>query len=153
MGDKKKSYKQKLMFIVVGLANTAIDFAVLNFMAAVIGVPRVWANIISVSVAMIFSYITNKELVFNSGKDGKTQASRFFTVTLFSLYIIQTVIILGLTEAWIWPLDQLYSAVQDIGLDVSEAFVQTNGSKLVATAASTVFNFIMYDRYVFKDKK
>jgi len=148
-----KMSKQKLLFVVVGIANTAIDFVFLNIFSAIVGLPVALANVISMTIAMGFSYFANHTLVFDSGKSHKQQAGKFLAVTLFSLYVIQTIIILFLTIIWVWPSDFIYSIAGDIGLNVSEGFVQTNTAKLVATAFSMIFNFVMYDRYVFKVNK
>ncbi|MEM6998061.1 MAG: GtrA family protein [Patescibacteria group bacterium] len=148
----KRLKKHHTLFVIVGIANTAIDFLVLNFVSAFLGVPRVPANVVSVSTAMSFSYFANKQLVFEGKKKSRAQAARFFAVTIISLYVLQTLVILLLTEAWTWPLDTAYDIIDAFSLNISRDFVYTNGSKLAATAFSMVFNYLLYSRYVFHSK-
>lgn len=135
--------------MIVGIANTAIDFVILNFLSAFLGVPRVPANILSVTAAMGFSYFANKQLVFESDKKSKKQAARFFAVTVVSLYVIQTSVIVFMTEIWTWPLDLGFDIVAALELNISREFVYTNGSKAAATFFSMAFNYYMYSRHVF----
>lgn len=143
---------QKVLFIVVGIANTAVDFTVLNIAGAIFGLPTLLANSFSVTVAMVFSFFANKLLVFSERPKSKNGFFRFIIITVISLYILQNFVIVVLTQ-WIeWPLDIAYQISQDLDLRVSREFVFTNGAKAVATVFSAVFNFIMYDRYVFNEK-
>lgn len=129
-----KKHAQKLKFAVVGVANTALDFA-LFLLLFNMGVNKIGANYVSTSVAFIFSFFVNKSFTFkNKGGNVKKQFAIFIAVTIVALWVIQPLIIWGIT-----------------------AVIGTNNltlifAKLVATVASLVWNYVMYSRFVFKNK-
>lgn len=145
--------KHHVLFLVVGISNTAIDFVALNFFAAVVGLQTLVANVIAVTLAMIFSYFANKYLVFESDKDPIKQAGRFFTINIISAYLIQSLIITIFTEVWLWPMDQLNALIESMNIDVTREFVGTNGSKSIAVTLAGVFSYFAYKNYVFKGVK
>lgn len=146
---KRVAENTKVRFAAIGVINTAIDFALLNVFAHAIGIPRIPANIVSASVAMIFSFFANRHVVFDAkAGDAKRQAMAFIAVTVTSVYLIQNLVIFILAEIWTWPLDTAYDI---IGILEQEVFI-TNGAKVAATLASLVWNFILYKKVVFTDE-
>lgn len=148
---KKAASLQSVRFALVGIANTILDFVILNLLVTVVGLPRVPANTISATVAMVGSFIANRKLVFKhqaggSAADYRRQIILFIVVTVAGLYILQNGIIYLLTEVWTWPLD----TAADIFTIFDRDFIYTNGSKAIATAFSLVWNFVLYKRLVFK---
>lgn len=131
-----KKHAEKLRFGVVGIANTALDFAIL-FLLVGTGLDRIPANFISTSIAFVFSFFVNKSFTFNSiGGNVKKQFALFVVITVFSLWVIQPIVIV--TMSWL---------LAGFGLDSSvELFI----AKLVATIASLIWNYIFYSRLVFK---
>src|SRR5437763_1035878 len=92
-------------FGVVGVLNTLIDFAGYNILSSFVGLSLVQSNVISTSVAMIFSFAANKQVVFKKDHGSVTrQATTFFIITAFGLYVLQTGTIKLLTEVWLAPL-------------------------------------------------
>jgi putative flippase GtrA len=139
-------------FGLVGLTSTIIDFALLNLAHTVLGLGLIEANLISTTVAMIFSFILNRKYVFSGGNGSPLrQAVSFFLVTAFGLYVIQSLVIHLLTVTWTAPLHLVIGLLGAIGLGkiLSSNFIITNVSKLVATAATLVWNFFFYKRVVF----
>lgn len=142
-------------FGIVGVANTAIDFIMLNIISRATGWPDVWANIPAVVVAMTFSFFANRYFVFHAGKqkDIGRQALEFFPITAFGLIVIQGVIIWFLESVWTGPVNLGVAIASGLGIlhYVDKQFVITNGVKAFATLASLVWNYIMYKKIVFKD--
>lgn len=140
-------------FGIVGIINTTLDFGLFNLLIEVFGVYRILANLISTTIAMLFSFFANKTFVFkSSGQNPWHQLLIFFPVTAFGLYVIQNGIIFGLTEVWRGPLDLAYAIVEFLGLDALFArdFIFNNGAKAIATIASLSWNYVMYKLVVFK---
>lgn len=146
--------RREARFAAVGLINTAIDFTILNILTSVVGLPRIPANIASTSAAMTFSFWANKVHVFKSGGSGKRQAVLFVAGTVFSLYVLQTIVIYTFSEAWLWPVDTAETIIESVGLsDVfSRDFITTNVAKVLATIVSLVWNYWFYQRLVFAQK-
>lgn len=126
----------KLRFILVGAINTFIDFFLLFFLSG-IGISVLVANTCSTATAFAFSFVANKKYTFKSS-DGNTkhQIVKFIIVTIAGLWVIQPVIIFSVMT-----------------LLSKEVWYSILIAKLIATAGSLVWNYILYSRYVFKSKK
>jgi len=129
----KKSTKP-LRFILVGIANTAIDFIVLLSLTTV-GLPLVVANFISTSVALTFSFFANRSFTFGSTGKKRSQAVRFLLVTLVGLWVLQPIVLVLAVPA----LEGMLSREASIVV-----------AKLIATVVSMVWNYLLYDSLVFR---
>lgn len=138
-------------FGLVGLINTGLDFSLLNILHFHAHMSLIGANVISTTAAMIFSFFANRQVVFGaSDHPWWQQAARFWAVTALGLYGLQNGIIWLLSH----PLHQLTNVAASLGQALtfhtfSKAFIVANGMKLVATAASLIWNYILYKRLVF----
>lgn len=123
-------------FALVGGINTLLDFGILLILTSV-GLPKVAANTCSTGIAFIFSFFANKKFTFQSkNTDVRREVILFITVTLFGLWGLQNLIIWLVTPLLLTLLHHEQSALLL--------------AKLVATGVSLVWNYIMYDRVVFK---
>jgi putative flippase GtrA len=129
----KKSTKP-LRFILVGIANTAIDFIVLLSLTT-FGLPLVVANFISTSVALTFSFFANRTFTFGSTGKKRSQAVRFLLVTLVGLWVLQPIVLVLAVPA----LEGMLSREASIVV-----------AKLIATVVSMVWNYLLYDSLVFR---
>ena len=132
-----KKHGTKIRFALVGGINTLIDFGLLFAFSSLFGVPRGLANILSTSVAFVFSFFANKKFTFqSSSKENIVSEMVLFTiVTLFGLWVIQGLIIHFLTPV-----------ITSFGLTETIALL---GAKLIATVASLIWNYLLYSRAVF----
>ncbi len=131
-----KKHAEKVKFIIVGGANTAIDFVIL-FGLTFLGVDKIVANFFSTSVALIFSFFANKSFTFkNKSENAKKQFALFLVVTLFGLWVIQPLVIWGSTSL-------MESFITNDALNLFVA-------KLIATVTSLIWNYVFYSRIVFK---
>jgi len=134
-----KRHATKLRFGVVGATNTLIDFGLLFICFNFFGLTKISSNIISTSVAFIFSFFANKRYTFKSKNNQNIirEVVLFTIVTLFGLWVIQNLIIHFLTPVF-------------IGFDLDKNLALLV-SKLIATGASLVWNYLLYSRVVFKN--
>ena len=131
-----KNKTQKTRFIAVGGINTILDFGIL-FLLKSLGLPAISANIVSTSVAFCFSFFANKKYTFKTNSTNiKREIVLFVIVTLFGLWVLQTVVIKLVTY--------LFS-----GIDIPETTVLFI-AKLLATIVSLTWNYTLYSRIVFK---
>ena len=138
MAKALEKHGDKIRFVIVGGANTALDFLVLFFFVN-IGIDKIVANYISTSVALVFSFFANKSFTFkNTDKNAKKQFLLFLAVTLAGLWILQPIIIWGIS-----PILAPHIPNEAILLFVA---------KLIATVASLIWNYLLYSRLVFKKK-
>lgn len=140
-------------FISVGIINTLIDFLIYNVLTSKgVGLSRIKANVISTTIAMLFSFNFNKSLVFEStGGSIPLQAIAFVAVTAFGLYVLQNLVIYFLTHVWLAPVKLANQIVKRIGLRrlFSPDFVAKNSAKVAATVVSLTWNFLLYQNFVF----
>jgi len=149
------SLAEKGRFVIVGAINTATDFTVLNLLLSFTGLPLYGANLISAFVAMCVSFVLNKNFVFRKG--AKSDPREFFTfmgVTLLSIWGVQTLVIFLLTQQFPQPLFTIADAVHSTGLaqSFSIEFIVNNTTKIIATFASLVWNYLFYKYVVFAPK-
>ena len=131
-----KNKAQISRFAVVGLANTVIDFGLL-FLLTFLGLPKIAANTISTGLAFIFSFFANKKYTFESTSNNIIyEIILFIIITLFGLWVLQNSIIWLATP----PIKNIILQEQ-LALFIA---------KLLATIVSLVWNYCLYDKFVFK---
>ena len=140
MQELLRKHETKLRFGIIGVINTALDFGLLFVFSSLFGIPRGFANMFSTSISFIFSFFANKRYTFkSSSKENIVREMVLFTVvTLFGLWVIQGLIIHFLTPVII-----------NLGTTEELALL---ASKLIATVASLIWNYLLYSRVVFKHK-
>lgn len=131
-----KNKSQLIRFGLIGVINTVLDFGLL-FILKSIGLMATTANIFSTSIAFVFSFFANKKYTFrSSGTNIVCEMILFVAVTLFGLWVLQT----GVIWLVLPHLSKLLRS-SEMGLLVT---------KLIATAVSMTWNYILYDKLVFK---
>lgn len=131
-----KNKAEKGRFVIVGIANTAIDFGVL-FLLKFLGLPEIPANIISTSAALGFSFFANKTYTFKaSGANIKRELILFVIIALIGAWVIQSLVIL-VTQSLLSP----------FGL---QEYVSLFIAKITAVGVNMVWSYVMYSRVVFK---
>ncbi|MEO8911781.1 MAG: GtrA family protein [Candidatus Saccharimonas sp.] len=133
--DKKETGR----YIVVGVISTTIDFCLL-FTFKALGLPITLSNIGSTGTSFIFSFFANKKFTFKSNKNNIIrEIFLFIAVTLFGLWVIQTIII-----HLAMPMLGHFTSSQDLALFLA---------KLIATGVTMIWNFVLYKFIVFKEFK
>jgi len=97
MKEKLKKYSELIRFAAVGVFNTLLDFCIFGLLANIIGVDKVVSNIISTTICITISFILNYKFVWKSEKSIKSTAVGFLAVSLFSAWVVQSLVILGVT--------------------------------------------------------
>lgn len=133
------------VFSVIGILNTSIDIGVFMFLKYIFQIDNqsVWLiliNLISIILAIIFSYFANKYFTFkNKSKTNTKEVTSFIFVNVFG-FVVNTII-----------LRIVISILPD---DISVAFIPflINSAligKILATAGSMIVSFIGYKIFVF----
>lgn len=135
--EKLNKLDQKFRFGLVGIVNTIIDFTVFGALTS-LGVNVIFANYVSTSSALIFSYITNKRYTFRrSGENIKRESVLFLLFTLIGLWVIQPLSIAAIVEL----------SHQATNTDPSTSIFW--GAKILAVGVTLVWNYATYNKYVF----
>ena len=136
----KKTINQFSKFIVIGFMNTAIDFAILNFLmwwtGIYSGASIILLNMVSFSIAVFNSYFWNKYWTFRDLD--KVEAKEF------SQFILVTLIGLAINSSIVYGVTTLISPMFGISSEL-----WANLAKVVATGFSLIWNFIGYKFIVF----
>jgi putative flippase GtrA len=142
----KKRDKKVIIFGLIGIFNTVFDMALYVFVQYLTG-SIIIANIVATSAALIGSYLLNSKLTFKAKKWTIKGFVLFIVVTLFGLWVLQTGIIYLLTPVvdivpiFLW---HMFGPLENI--------VKVLAPKVVATVVTVVWNFIWYNKVIFKDK-
>ena len=136
--SKNSTSSQKWRFVLVGGFNTVLDFGMMNVFRLFLPLPV--ANMISTGIAMLVSFFLNKKWTFKSaGKNYAREVALFFLFTIIGIWVIQT--------GFIWLIKEF---VPHFGLvDV----VFDNIAKNIASVPSLIWNYVTYNKFVFRDKQ
>lgn len=131
--------REKILFGVVGVINTLIDFGFL-FTLKFFGFPTIAANTMSTTIAFVASFTLNKKVVFKVySSDLKREIALFVIVTLFGLWLLQPIVFVII--GWFIP------------PDYSSSYLALLISKICATCVTMVWNYVAYSRIVFRTSK
>lgn len=150
-GALRSEYRRIGAFGAVGVVNTALDFGLLNLLHFHFKVALIPANLISTTVAMVFSFFANRRVVFHAHNNKQTlwrQAFWFWVVTAIGLYGIQTSIIWAGTHFMQSPLTHWGELMHSL-VPLTALVISTNSLKLVASIASLTWNYVLYKKFVF----
>ena len=143
-----RGHRQTLWrFLLVGCANATIDTGVYLLMTAA-GLELFVANLISTTCGLLFSFFANRSFTFRARSADRRSAAiqflLFFIVVGFGLWVIQPLVILGVTAlmttmSWLpgWLPAWLLRAVP----------------KLVAIGVALVWNYLMFHWVVFRSAR
>ncbi len=156
-----KTIEQAGKFAFVGVINTVIDLAVLNVLVwlglqaafVVLGEKFLVANLISTFVAMINSFILNRQWAFKSqGKNIWAEIAKFFVITVIGMFVIHQIAFnfLYFQAGWLTGFVYKMFTVFGLGGIFSQAFITLNFSKVLAVVVSLIWNFIGYKFFVFQ---
>jgi Predicted membrane protein len=123
--------------VLVGIANTAIDFLVL-WLLTISGVPLIPANLVSTTAGLTFSFLVNRRFTFDfrGPKPAWRQVLEYAVITLAGLWLIQPPIIVVVRD-WLAG----FGIASTPGILIGKA---------LATVVTLVWNFTLYRAVVFR---
>lgn len=134
---------QVTMFTSIGVINTLVDFivylTVLHFTNSIL-----IANIMATSVALAVSFVLNSRFTFKIRGLSPSRFMAFIGVTLFGTWVLQTLVIYGVT-----PLVAAIPAAAFAALGPLSVQAERLLPKLIATVFSLVWNYIWYSKVIF----
>ena len=138
----QKTFSQFWRYVLIGILNTAIDFAVLNILIKITGITSgnglIPLNIVSFTIAVTNSYFMNKNWSFAdaSSSDGGKKFSLFLVVSIIGAILNTTIVRVVATN-----IHPVFGFSPQLWVNVAKA---------VATGVSLVWNFAGYKIFVFK---
>ena len=91
--SENDSITRFLKFAIVGAIGAVVDFGVLNLLVLALGVPKEYANLVSVSCAIVSNFTWNRLWTYPESRERPlhTQFAKFALVNVFGLAINQLV--------------------------------------------------------------
>ena len=135
--------REIILFVIVGISNTGVDFLVLNLLILLTHHDGEWwllpFNGLAFLAAVINSYILNGRFTFRAHavEGDRWRFLRFVAVNAVGL-IVNTLIVSFLSS----PLGAVLPRI-----------VAINASKTLATAVSLCWNYFAIKRWIFRDKQ
>ena len=137
--------KKVIIFGLIGVFNTLFDMALYVVVQSLTG-SIIIANIVATSAALIGSYILNSKLTFKTRKWTAKSFILFVVVTIFGLWVLQTGVIYLLTPLMNMIPEFLWHLFGPL-----EHIAKILAPKVIATAVTLVWNFIWYNKVIFKN--
>lgn len=87
--NNKQERLRFLKFAFVGVTGTIVDFGIMNLMSLVFGVPLVWAQIISFSLALINNFLWNRFWTYpeSRSKAAHRQLLQFILINIVGILV------------------------------------------------------------------
>ena len=146
---------QVILFVIVGVLTTAIDFAIFNLLTGRrFRWNRIPSNLVSVSMAMLWSFLANWFVVFQpEGNAWLERAGRFLITTAFSAFILQNAVLYLTTYVWKWPSTMVLLLIRRLApaRHLDDDVVTRNTCKVMAVSAGLIWNFSWYKFFVYVD--
>jgi putative flippase GtrA len=136
--QREHLFGQIVRFAVVGGLNTIVDYSLFNLLHHVFGWPLLVSNTISVSMAIVNSFLWNRYWTFSARRSGGWQRREVLAFLLVSL------IGLAINNGGFWLLHNTWGG---------SSVLATNLQKAGASIISLVWNFVGYRLLAFRGPK
>ena len=141
-------------FVIIGVCNTIINFAILNFAFYGLHQGKLVSSFIATGCAVIFSFILNRNFVFLDKKRPAMKLVIFIVVTVSGILIVQnSIYALGiylLRNHEVGVINFIHGLTK---ISLSKNFVDVNLSNVVASLLVMVWNYNGYRWFVFKAER
>ena len=139
-------------FLMVGAVTTVLDFFAFNVVTDA-GLAIIPANLISTSIALVAGFFMHRKIVFEDKTDMRlSQFISFIGFSMFSAYVLQSLVIWVVTNVWAYPLEIADSIAAITRLDqlFVDTVVERNSAKIIAALVTATPNFYTYSKVIFR---
>lgn len=133
-GQRQQALKQFLLFSVIGLLNTAVDFLVYGLLLWC-GLHFIASQFVAYAAGMVNSYTLNSWLTFR--KTSEQRQSARFDRSKAIRFVLLNIVVLGISMLLLYVL-------------VDRLSMNPIWAKLVVTCITVVLNFVGSKRWVFR---
>ncbi len=147
--------KRPLVFLGVGILNTLLDFIFYTLLTLTIFTDKdsiALAGVISGTFALICAFLTHGFITWRGRNLKPSTIMRFFLFTGFGMWVIRPVLLaifIHLTPLY----DFAYSVSSAVGLPFSQEFIANTGAFGFMAVLVLIYNYVVYDKFVFTDTK
>lgn len=147
-----KDEKRPLIFLGVGILNTLLDFSFYTLLSLTVFQDNiVLAGVVSGTFALIYAFLTHGLITWR-GRDLKPMTIlRFFLFTGFGMWVLRPALLALFIMAQ--PIYRFATTISEaLGLPFNYDFVASTGAFGFMIIIVLIYNFLTYDRFVFKDR-
>lgn len=147
--EKRKEFGK---FASVGLVATAVDYALLNAFAVLLGLPLLIANSLSAPFSSFVSYKLNKHVVFEDRQHGRRKTLFLYVAILATgILVIQNTLLYVLNATAASAAAEFVRPIlTDNGVAApSTQTIAINLAKVGALAVAAIWNYVLLRRFVF----
>ena len=126
--------KEVILYVVFGIFTTLVNLGSFYIMNSILKINENIANLIAIILAVLFAYVTNKDLVFHSKAEKPKEK---------------------LTEFFKFILGRTFTMILEFlgGLILFKTSIQAMISKLLLTVVVVILNFFISKFFAFKSKR
>lgn len=148
-------FRRIVIFLLVGGMNSLLDFIFYTVVTTWIlpgGGQIILAGLVSGTVALVIAYLSHRYITWREKHVPRSAVIRFFVATGFGMWVIRPFLL------WLFSKPTSVSTAivtlgNGIGVHLSLAFVRNTVAFLAMTVIVVVYNFVMYQRFVFVEAK
>jgi putative flippase GtrA len=146
------SHNRVLRFGVVGFANAAISFGILNLCFYIFHQSKIVSSVIATSCALLFSFALNRSFVFaDKSRRIHHQFIPFAIVTISGSLIVINLVYIGMLHVLDGHETEFLKLLKDVtGVQFSKSFIDINLSTVIGAIAAMIWNYNGYRLFVFK---
>ncbi len=144
--------KRPLVFLAVGVLNTLLDFSFYTLLTQTvfkdpsqIGL----AGIISGTFSLFCAFLTHSFITWRGTNISHRTVLKFVIATGFGMWVLRPLLLklfISFTAVYSWA----HHLSQTVGLNFSQHFIASTGAFGFMIIIVLVYNYITYDRFVFK---
>lgn len=146
--------KRPLVFLVVGIVNTLLDFGFYTLLTQTIfNHPSqiALAGIVSGTFSLFCAFLTHSFITWRGTPISHKTLLKFVAATGFGMWVVRPLLLkvfITFTGLYSWIQQQL----QAVGLNFSHQFIASTGAFGFMIIIVLAYNYIVYDRFVFSEK-
>lgn len=146
--------KRPLVFLVVGIVNTLLDFSFYTLLTQTIfkhSSQIALAGLVSGTFSLFCAFLTHSFITWRGTSISHKTLLKFVAATGFGMWVVRPLLLkvfITFTALYSWA----HQILQSIGLNFSQQFVASTGAFGFMIIIVLAYNYIVYDRFVFSEK-
>lgn len=154
MDNIVQNTKRPVLFLGVGILNTALDFTFYTLLVTFVFIDTsqiALAGIVSGTFALFSAFLSHSLITWKGSKISIRSIVLFILFTGFGMWIIRPLILssaITLAPLYAW----LHSILNGLGLEFSLGFVASTVAFGIMTAVLLVYNYVVYNYIVFRSR-
>lgn len=144
--------RRPLVFLAVGIGNTLFDFGIYSVLALTVFQNSIAAaGLVSGTLSLVVAFIAHKLITWRGRQLDKSTPLKFLVFTGFGMWVLRPILLaLFVMLPWIYGFAHGISTA--LRLPFSYDFVVSTGAFGFMIIIVLMYNYFVYDRYVFTQK-